>query len=351
MMIIIFYVWYILFSIFFLFINSRRQSSSFFPQNDDESSYQNNNYANYNKYISQNYNDDTTNNDIFKIPNSPREQYNQFDNNDIQYDGFNQGEYYVGNNPNDNNNNNNIVFGSRPPPSFGYDQQNSISSPASSSSLSQQYNRPYHQTNPYFTNENYAQYYNYQNGPSFDIQSRPPPPPSSPPVPTRYKKRKQPYQQPLQQRPQRPAYYYQPTSSDSYPYDPSAYSPQNYANDYNQYQSNDGNPITNFFQNIGQGAANLFNGGGLNGFSGNVGDSNPNTYNNNGGQYRPPFGQYPQQQPQQPGGPFGQLGKAVEEITRNDDYQCIPKVLCQMVGSQRRQNIQSTILSSPIFSA
>ncbi|XP_031624175.1 uncharacterized protein DDB_G0283357 isoform X2 [Contarinia nasturtii] len=49
-----------------------------------------------------------------------------------------------------------------------------------------------------------------------------------------------------------------------------------------------------------------------------------------------------------PTNPVNQFSKAIEEITRNDDYQCIPKVICQMVGSQRRQ---PSILSSPIFTA
>lgn len=48
------------------------------------------------------------------------------------------------------------------------------------------------------------------------------------------------------------------------------------------------------------------------------------------------------------GNPVSQFTKAIDEITRNDDYQCIPKVICQMVGSQRRQ---PTLLNSPIFSA
>lgn len=46
--------------------------------------------------------------------------------------------------------------------------------------------------------------------------------------------------------------------------------------------------------------------------------------------------------------PVNQFAKAIEEITRNDDFQCIPKVICQMVGNQRRQ---PSILGSPIFSA
>lgn len=108
--------------------------------------------------------------------------------------------------------------------------------------------------------------------------------------------------------------------------------------------------ISNFFTNIGQGAAGLLNGG------------NPNPIPGN---YRPPINGYrppdaiPQHQavPGQPiygrpgafnPNPVNQFSKAIEEITRNDDFQCIPRVICEMVGSQRRQ---PGILGSPIFSS
>lgn len=107
--------------------------------------------------------------------------------------------------------------------------------------------------------------------------------------------------------------------------------------------------ISNFFSNIGQGAADLLN-------------PNPNPIPGN---YRPPINGYrpPDSIPQQqvvPGqsiygrpnagnpNPVNQFSKAIEEITRNDDFQCIPKVICEMVGSQRRQ---PGILGSPIFSS
>ena len=103
---------------------------------------------------------------------------------------------------------------------------------------------------------------------------------------------------------------------------------------YQSDQSAD-NPISNFLSNLQQGAASLF---------GPAPTSSP-SYRpppfNNQGQYRPGVGM-------NPNNPLGQFGKAIEEITRNDDFQCIPKVICQMVGNQRRV---PSILSSPIFSS
>lgn len=142
--------------------------------------------------------------------------------------------------------------------------------------------------------------------------------------------------------------------------------------------------ISNFFTNIGQGASELFNGGSQN--------SVPGNYRPPISGYRPPPGVSPNQQGapgqiiygrpgagapyQSPGpghgpgpipghgsgpipghgsgpipglmNPVNQFSKAIEEITRNDDFQCIPKVICEMVGSQRRQ---PGILGSPIFSS
>lgn len=61
------------------------------------------------------------------------------------------------------------------------------------------------------------------------------------------------------------------------------------------------------------------------------------------------LGQFPRPVPSNPNSsPLLTFGKAIEEITRNDDFQCIPKVICQMVGTQRRL---PPIFSSPIFSA
>lgn len=129
---------------------------------------------------------------------------------------------------------------------------------------------------------------------------------------------------------------------------PSGYYQQNYAGNYNHYQTTS-NPISNFISNIGQGAADFFNGG-----------QNPNYFNG-----APPAQFDSFNRPVRPNGrpppaaagpfnsPFGtleQLGKAIDEITRNDDYQCIPKVICQMFGNQRQQSSYSSIFASPIFS-
>lgn len=123
--------------------------------------------------------------------------------------------------------------------------------------------------------------------------------------------------------------------------------------------------ISNFFTNIGQGATELFSG------RPPVSQYQPPPSVTAGLANRPPHPYNHQQYasgsqsigPNGPqfgsgsGGLFGgapgvspmnQFSKAIEEITRNDDYQCIPKVICQMVGSQRRQ---PSILSSPIFTA
>lgn len=130
--------------------------------------------------------------------------------------------------------------------------------------------------------------------------------------------------------------------------------------------------ITNFLSNIGQGAASLLGTGGANtvgqGVNNFLGTSNNPTQYAGGptgsfagplGSFRPPVNsyrpqfqggnQFPSIRPQNaPNPPISQFAKAIEEITRNDDFQCIPKVLCQMVGSQRRQ---PSALSSPFVSA
>lgn len=100
------------------------------------------------------------------------------------------------------------------------------------------------------------------------------------------------------------------------------------------------NSIQNFITNVGQGAAGLLNPGQVAGpVAGPPG-------------YRPPFPGQAAPQIGRPGvppnNPIGQFTRAIEEITRNDDYQCIPKIICQMVGSQRRL---PPIFGSPIFSA
>lgn len=56
-------------------------------------------------------------------------------------------------------------------------------------------------------------------------------------------------------------------------------------------------------------------------------------------------------------GSFGQLSqagsqfsKALEDISENDDLQCVPKILCQMVGSQRPSRLPA-IMNAPGISA
>lgn len=131
---------------------------------------------------------------------------------------------------------------------------------------------------------------------------------------------------------------------------PAGYYQQNYAGNYNNYQTTS-NPISNFISNIGQGAADFFNGGQKpNYFNGPNGppqqfDSFNRPIRPNGPGNRPPAGPL-----SAPFGTIEQLGKAIDEITRNDDFQCIPKVICQMFGNQRQQGSYSSILGSPIFS-
>lgn len=183
----------------------------------------------------------------------------------------------------------------------------------------------------------------------------------------------------------RPAYsLYPPNSVRPYASGQPIYqSQQNYQINPNLYaDSGNGNAIAdsiaNFFTNIGQGAASLLGGtqaseppgtfatqpsnfdssvgGPPSGTFGLIGSTPPQS---NFGSFRPPVSGYrptstSQNNPlfggpiSQGNAPVNQFAKAIEEITRNDDFQCIPKVLCQMVGSQRRQ---PTFLSSPIFSA
>lgn len=115
--------------------------------------------------------------------------------------------------------------------------------------------------------------------------------------------------------------------------------------------------VSNFFNNIGQSASEIFSGrppvsqynpppsvGAV------ISNRPPNPYQSNQqfGAENQPFGSMNPLFGAPGVNPINQFSKAIEEITRNDDFQCIPKVICQMVGSQRRQ---PTILSSPIFAA
>lgn len=47
----------------------------------------------------------------------------------------------------------------------------------------------------------------------------------------------------------------------------------------------------------------------------------------------------------------GQFGKALEEISANDELQCVPKILCQVVKSQRRPNQMTSLLNAPGLSS
>lgn len=213
---------------------------------------------------------------------------------------FNTGEYY-----NDNKNQNYINSG---------DNYNENSNPnyVSSPVINRPpvpYRRP-PQPPQQQQQGNYAQYYNYQNS-----------------------QRPQPSQN---HRPQ----YYQGNDVTYRPRPPPGYNQQNYAGNYNNYDN--GNPLTSFISNLGQGASDLIYG------------TRPSQAGSSLAQ--PSFGQ---QKFGRPGpnagsndfGPLGQFGKAVEEITRHDDLQCIPKIICQMVGAQRRQNSISPLLGSPVFSS
>ncbi|CRK97906.1 CLUMA_CG011281, isoform A [Clunio marinus] len=60
----------------------------------------------------------------------------------------------------------------------------------------------------------------------------------------------------------------------------------------------------------------------------------------------------------EPNGPFGQISqvggqfsKALEDISANDDLQCVPKILCQMVRSQRRPHSLPSFMNIPGLSA
>lgn len=96
--------------------------------------------------------------------------------------------------------------------------------------------------------------------------------------------------------------------------------------------------ISNFFNNIGQGASEIFSGRPPvqeyqppPSVSAGLANRPPNPYN------QQPFGSSGSPQYANPNGnpnlignpsnPVNQFSKAIEEITRNDDYQCIPKVI------------------------
>lgn len=195
--------------------------------------------------------------------------------------------------------------------------------PAFQGSQSLPANRPVFQGGPAFAQQQQPQYYNQQQQPAFQ----------------QYAPQFQQGgnfgfngngQQPI--RVQRPNYML---------YQPNNQRPQSLPLQQNGPIGGDGgglvNSLQNFITNIGQGAAGLLNPAPVGAQPG----------------YRPPYpGQQNAPQVGRPGvppnNPVSQFARAVEEITRNDDFQCIPKVICQMVGSQRRL---PPIFGSPIFSA
>lgn len=48
---------------------------------------------------------------------------------------------------------------------------------------------------------------------------------------------------------------------------------------------------------------------------------------------------------------IGQFGYAIENIVRFDDYQCVPKIVCQMVGNPQRQATLPGWLNAPSLTA
>lgn len=195
------------------------------------------------------------------------------------------------------------------------------------------FNPQYHQESsgsPYRPSSSYAQNYNYINNynqqlttpqryPQTESQVRPPqgrPPPARPPQyhETNY-------------RPPNP----------SFP--PPSHQQSNYAGNYNNYQTQSQYPsgtlsITDFISNLGQSATDLFT----------------------GGRPQPQHPQYASNKQPAPSSstaanPVGMIATAIEAITRHDDLQCIPKIICQMVGARRNQNSLSPVLGSPVFSS
>lgn len=149
--------------------------------------------------------------------------------------------------------------------------------------------------NPYNDN-NYAGNYNYLNIKE-DFSNKPRPQQTqfgySPQTPNRY---------PL--RPQRP--YFDPNYPNN-PIYPPPNSNQNYAGQFENYRpTSPAGPFGNLLSNIQQGQF------------GNIG---------------------------------GQLGYALENIARFDDQQCVPKLLCQMVGNPNRPNNLPSWLNAPTLTA
>lgn len=271
---------------------------------------------------------------------------NQHRQNDITYGSkpfinrpsYNTGEYTandnvqsVGNSP---TNDGSVVYGKyydnydvvneneppRPPPSY---QRRPAYAP------NPQYNRESHV--PYRPSPSYAQNFNYinnDNKPFIAPQQYPINPSQGRP----------PYERPQQARP--PPHYYQANYRPPNPSVPAMYQSSNYAGNYNNYQAQPQHPtgtlsITDFISNLGQTASDLFT----------------------GGRPQPQHPQYASNKTPIPSSstaaanPVGMIATAIEAITRHDDLQCIPKIICQMVGGQRNQNSLSPLLGSPVFTS
>lgn len=274
---------------------------------------------------------------------NPQQQYSQQQYNPQQY---NQQQQYI----------------SKPPPSEPiYQQYASKPSPPSDSIYQQNTNEIYYndisqqqyspQSQQYVDNSNFI----YSQPPTQQTQQQQQPgfgPYFSPAVTGNYQHLKQPPSDGppiIHRRPPASLYAAHP-SNQYYGGRPVYQSQQNFhlrPPNGNGYENENGGfmeSISNFITNIGQGAADLFAN------RAPVNQYQPPVPINSITPHRPGYNQ-PPSSPSfggAPANPVNQFSKAIEEITRNDDFQCIPKVICQMVGSQRRQ---PSILGSPIFSA
>lgn len=325
--------------------HSRQLQSGFFPsefnQNDNYNGNYNGNNGNYNEN-NANYNENNNNNNYnynsqyqggsLQFPSNDNQNSNsQFPN--VQDNSIlNTGEYYGGDQQSQNQN----AFNEVRPVNIPNRENNDV-----------QYFAYQEQTQPAFPNVKppITSYYQPSNDVPFQPNLQNPPPPQRV------------TQRPIGpfQRPQRPQLPQRPLGAVNNIPQPPGYYQQNYAGNYNNYQTTS-NPISNFISNIGQGAADFFNGGqnsnyfnGPNRPNGAIPPQQFDSFNRpnrpNGYGNRPPLGPL-----NSPFGTIEQLGKAIDEITRNDDFQCIPKVICQMFGNQRQQSSYSSILGSPIFS-
>ncbi|XP_037050035.1 probable cyclin-dependent serine/threonine-protein kinase DDB_G0292550 [Bradysia coprophila] len=320
-------------------VQSRQLQSGFFPSDVNQNTNYYDNNANYNgNYDGNNLNYNGNSGNYNGNSGNYNSNYNQNTNYDLnsnsQYQGGNTLQFPNNDNPSTNSQ----------PLNVQVQQDNSVFNTGEYYNVDQ----------PQQFSNNDVQYFAYQDPQlsTFANNKRPvtsyyqpsqafQPNLQNPPPPQRVTQRPiGPFQRP--QRPQRPL-----GPVNNIP-QPSGHYQQNYAGNFNNYQTTS-NPISNFISNIGQGASDFFNGGSNSNYFSGPPNGPPQQFDSFNRPIRPNGGRPP------PGGqgPFGtieQLGKAIDEITRNDDFQCIPKVICQMFGSQRQQSSYSSILGSPIFS-